>query len=47
VCVGERTIGGTVCFGEWTYVCNVVCVNGYMESMCVLVIGNMGLIWGW
>jgi len=29
-----------VCVGEWSYVGNVVLVNGYMEVLCVLVNGH-------
>ena len=33
--------------GEWTYGCNVVLVNGYMEVLCVLVNGRMEVMWCW
>ena len=36
-----------MCVGEWTYGDNVVLVNGYMEVLCVLVNGNMEVIWCW
>jgi len=36
-----------MCVGEWTFGCNVVLVNGYMEVLCVLVNGHMEVIWCW
>jgi len=56
VCVGEWTyvgnvvlvngyMEGNVCFVEWTYGGNVVLVIGYMEVLCVLLNGNMEVMW--
>ena len=56
MCVGECTYGGnvvlvngymegTVCVVEWTYGGNVVLVIGYMEVLCVLLNGNMEVMW--
>ena len=36
-----------MCVVEWTYGCNVVLVNGYMEVLCVLMNGNMDVMWCW
>ena len=56
MCVGEWKFGGTVCVGELKYGGNIGLVNGYvevlcvgngnMEVLCMLVKGNMEVIWG-
>ena len=36
-----------MCDGEWTCGGNVVLVNEHMEVLCVLVNGQMEVMWCW